>query len=1339
MKPLKSSLLRKLVIGYKASTNQNLGFMRGENWRIKPSRQLSIPDANQLAEAINIPPPSIEKIYNEIKKIEADAISSPDVQFLKSRVENLERRATESGAYIVPQIASSIIQAKEKLREIEVGASDDVNPAVEIKHEIEGLEREKSVLEDAKNTVMQKFYNREIDESSLKSITDNYEQRLVEINIRIENWRKELEKVDKEPITHKTSQERKDIMLSLLRTNKLTVPLLTPQFQSQMNVPPIVINLPKILRPAMTTRYETREHEDAPSQKTEPYAASAASEKIIASKPLGTSETVEGFEIPQMPKKGAKIEALETEEEKSYLSLAYPLIPRSPAKNEHVFAYTKIFWDSANNRYVYNLVEPELNEKLRDVYKKVKEMLEQRLDIDFSKLKKIEATGFLDKQVDDVLKYFNFVITENEKRILKYYMTRDFTGLEMIEPLVQDPNIEDISCDGVGIPIFIFHRNSEIGSIATNVAFDDSEQLDSFVIRLAQLCGKAVSVSEPLLDGTLPDGSRIQATLGTDIARRGSNFCITEGYVQMSDGSIEDIRELFENWKQRYGSRFDEYQNEISVPVDAYAVGAHHDNLEQEKGKVLEILKLPPPYKLVKVSFEENGKTSSSLEVTENHMFHVLTDKGIKTLEANKLTSGLWVPVPSKIEVEGNLSEKDFRNDIVTSLSSFASSKVYIKLNQEMIGYITYTTSRSRLKDIKRGKTTSIPISEFLRNLQLKNQNTDNLESVYCILREGKRGRGACIRIPLNLTEKLAYFVGWVIGDGSLTKDNLSIDTGLNEDYKKSLLETIKELFDIEGKIYKNDESRIYINSKILSKILNNVFEIPYGYKARKVDVPKVIQKSKNKIVANFLKGLFEADGSFTSNINLTTFSKNLATKVIFLLSRLGIYSTFNQDGDAYRIYVPSAYYRKFSVCAFSNEKVARLVQHQRKTKKSHILPTFLSDLILKSCRERGMKWDIISKELNPVDIRKNGKISFRKIKGFNDLLKKYGENDLTKMIDRLLKGDLEFKKISKVEISDNKNKSPVYDISCNPVNFYVGGKDTPLFVHDTIRKFTEEPLTPIHLLNYGTLDTNVLGFLWFVVDYGRSVLVSGGTASGKTSLLNVISLFIRPEKKIVSIEDTAELRLPHPHWVPVVARTAITSEGKGEVDMFELLRESLRQRPDYIVVGEVRGKEAYVLFQQMATGHPSLATIHAENTQRLIDRLTTPPISLPAGLINSLDIVVFLARMKYKDKFTRKVTEIVELGGFDQETGKPIINQIFKWKPQNDRFDIVNKSISLKKVSEFTGISEKDIRNEIERRIVVLEWMKENNILNYKDVHKIFSLYYSDPERLLSIIQGAG
>jgi len=525
--------------------------------------------------------------------------------------------------------------------------------------------------------------------------------------------------------------------------------------------------------------------------------------------------TGEGLEIPSFSPFLVKAAKIEEESKKEKLTIVYPLIPKTPSKGETVFAYAKIYWDDKNKRYVYQLIEPPLPDKLKDILVKVREFLEQKLDIDFSKMKIFEAKDYLRKQILESLNYYGFALTEVEQQILQYYIERDFVGLGRIEPLMNDEQIEDISCDGLKIPIFIFHRNPSLGSVMTNVTFDDAETLDSFVMRLAQICGKSISVTNPLLSGSLPDGSRVQATLATDIARRGSNF---------------------------------------------------------------------------------------------------------------------------------------------------------------------------------------------------------------------------------------------------------------------------------------------------------------------------------------------------------------------------------------------------------------------------------------------------------------------------------------------------------------------------------------------TLRKFTEKPLTPIHLLGYKTLDIKTMAYLWFVVDTGKSVLVSGGTASGKTTLLNVLSLFIRPEEKIVSIEDTPELKLPHPHWVPHVARTAIGTEfGRkpGEIDLFDLLKESMRQRPDYIIVGEVRGKEAYVLFQEMATGHPSLATIHAENVPKLLDRLTTPPISLPPSLIASVDVITFLISTRYKGRQVRRVTEILEVVGLDEETKAPIFNQLFKWNPITDTFDTVGRSIILKKISESTGMTETEIKEEMERRMMVLDWMQRNNIIEYEDVNSALNSYHRDSVRLLATIKG--
>jgi flagellar protein FlaI len=521
-----------------------------------------------------------------------------------------------------------------------------------------------------------------------------------------------------------------------------------------------------------------------------------------------TEYEIEGIKIPRQLK--IVPSPPKTFEHESFF-LNYPLVPRNPKPGEKVFAEAKIYWDKRRQSYFYELVEPKLDEKTKETFDKIKELIEHRLDVDLSKLNLIKAKEYLKIQLDEVIKYFKFQLSDEQLEKIRYYLERDLLGLGKIDALMKDLNIEDISCDGVNIPIFVFHRDPRLGSIPTNVVFSDSEELDSFIIKLAQLAGKSISIAEPLVDGTLPDGSRLQATLGTDIARRGSNF---------------------------------------------------------------------------------------------------------------------------------------------------------------------------------------------------------------------------------------------------------------------------------------------------------------------------------------------------------------------------------------------------------------------------------------------------------------------------------------------------------------------------------------------TIRKFLEEPLTPIHLIKYGTADERIMAYIWLAVDYGRSILVAGGTASGKTTMLNVLSLFIRPEKKIVSIEDTAEIVLPHPHWVPHVARTPISSGKEGEVDLFQLLKESLRQRPDYIVLGEVRGQEAYVLFQQMATGHPSFATIHAENFNKLIDRLTSPPISLSEGLIGSLDIVVFMQRVKYRDKFVRRITEIIEMVKFPKGEKVPIINTIFKWDPFKDTFEIGEKSVILKKISNTFGISEKEIVDEFQRRVAILRWMKDKNITDFKDVYAIISAYYSMPNRVLSLVE---
>ena len=502
------------------------------------------------------------------------------------------------------------------------------------------------------------------------------------------------------------------------------------------------------------------------------------------------------------------VEEAKDDEDLTDVNIAYPLVPPDPDEGELVYAWGHITWDDDAGELIYRIVEPELGEKAEEAYRRIVEIMQRSFDINFEELESGKAKEYLEDKIDLIVDKYNISVPEDKREVIRYYTKRDFAGLGKLQPLMNDTEVEDISCDGLEIPVYAYHRNPRFGSIKTNITWEEGSKLDSFVMKLAQRCGKSISVSSPLLDGSLPDGSRVQATLATDIARKGSNF---------------------------------------------------------------------------------------------------------------------------------------------------------------------------------------------------------------------------------------------------------------------------------------------------------------------------------------------------------------------------------------------------------------------------------------------------------------------------------------------------------------------------------------------TIRRFTEDPLTPIHMMDYETENAQMLSYLWMLVEHEKSVLVSGTTGAGKTSQLNSLSLFIRPDKKIVSIEDTPELRLPHDHWVPEVSRSGFGSsaEDGGEVTMDNLLKESLRQRPEYIIVGEVRGAEAYILFQQMATGHTGLSTIHADSLDMLMDRLTTEPINLSPSLIETLDLIMLIARIRRGGTYIRRIMGLYEIRGYDKRKGIDA-NQVFGWDPQDDEYVVKNNSMLLKDIADQSGMDYEDIRKELRNRQHVLKWMQEEQIKHYRKVGDIISRYYSDSESIL-------
>ncbi len=290
-----------------------------------------------------------------------------------------------------------------------------------------------------------------------------------------------------------------------------------------------------------------------------------------------------------------------------------------------------------------------------------------------------------------------------------------------------------------------------------------------------------------------------------------------------------------------------------------------------------------------------------------------------------------------------------------------------------------------------------------------------------------------------------------------------------------------------------------------------------------------------------------------------------------------------------------------------------------------------------------------------------------------------------------------------------------------------------------TIRKFSEVPITPVDLINWNTFSAEEMAYLWLCIENNKSLVFAGGTASGKTSSLNAVSLFIPWQAKIISLEDTRELKLPHPNWIPGITRDSFTADGRGSIDMYDLLRAALRQRPEYLLVGEVRGKEALTLFQAMSTGHTTFSTMHADSVSSAIHRLENPPISVPRSMIQALNIISIQSQTYVKGKRARRNMKLVEITDIDPTTRNIRTNDIFAWDALTDKFNRVGESKALNEIMIRRGWNIADLKKEMNNRQKILEFMVNNKISDFNAIATIIHDYQVTPEKVLKKLNISG
>jgi len=298
-------------------------------------------------------------------------------------------------------------------------------------------------------------------------------------------------------------------------------------------------------------------------------------------------------------------------------------------------------------------------------------------------------------------------------------------------------------------------------------------------------------------------------------------------------------------------------------------------------------------------------------------------------------------------------------------------------------------------------------------------------------------------------------------------------------------------------------------------------------------------------------------------------------------------------------------------------------------------------------------------------------------------------------------------------------------------VNIVYGGDVSKRGSNFTIRKFAATPMSILDLVSFGALSYDMASYLSFIVREGLNFFVSGETASGKTTLLNALTGFVDPTAKIVSIEDTPELQCPHPNWTREVVRGSSKAQAgqDSSVTMMDLLKAALRQRPNWIMIGEIRGEEGAIAFQAMQTGHACTATFHAASVEKLIQRVTGHPISVPKTYVDNLNVVVIASAVRLPNgKPGRRLLSISEITGYDPASDAFSYVEVFRWNPVTDKHEFVGyqNSYLLEQIIAprrgYTAATRRKIYDELEARSNVLRKLHEKGLTNFYDFFNVLS-----------------
>lgn len=999
------------------------------------------------------------------------------------------------------------------------------------------------------------------------------------------------------------------------------------------------------------------------------------------------------------------------------------------------FTYAHVKWDEEEKELIYRVIEPKLDEEEERLLNLFKDNLSEKIDVSLSSMGGREKiVGYLQNQIDDLMIELGVEMTDEQHKKILYYIYRDFVGLGKVEPFMHDPYIEDLGADGVGTPIFAVH--SEFGSVKSDVVFNDEERLENLVIKLAERCGRYVSYANPLLDGSLPDGSRVNASLTEDVTSHGPTFSIRK--FQETPFSAVDLMDLgtasadimaymwiLQQYKQsilicggtatgkcvapddrihmgngniKEAEELHEEVRETGEPKKLYTM---HENLETGPKKVNKFLKLENDDEVYRIETERGAE----ITVTPEHPFILNRDGEVEKVRTDRIEEGDFIATPREMNL-------DTERQPIQPLSH--DIEAYARGAEDLVRQIFDEKEESVSEISEEFEEAGRTVNEWQNQNSIPWMNLEHLVEESSFSKEEALGYvegmtsmhgSKTMEIPEEVTPELAELVGYILADGNIEGNYVNFHNQEKE-LRERFRELVRKEFGLETRTLEQEDrvSRVRVCSKALREFLKYVFEIPVDQpKARKVSTNEKILKSPEGVTSSYLRALFDSEAEVSkkqTEIVFSTASEILSEEVVNLLHRHGIIARKTtkvvQGEDYYRIRVSGEQQNSIFLeeIGFNHpEKEEQLKENLEQLDSSHTNVDLVPcRKVLSNIKE---KEDLTNREIaesSGLARRTIGRILNGERTPSRTTVQNIKEGieagEAREELQRLeeLSSDIFWDRVEHVErIEPGKAPDFVYDVTVDDSHTFTAGS-LPLITHNT-------------------------------------------------TFLNASVSFIPPEDKIVSIEDTRELQLPHENWIPSVTREMFGTDSHGDVDMDQLLKESFRQNPDYVVVGEVRGEEASVLFQGMSSGHPSMGTMHASSPNAVVKRLVTPPISLSPALIQAIDAIVIMTHAKGVEKSARRVKNVHELQKVVGESASARTNQAFSWTAMDDSFQQRGEPFLFDQISKDFGVSKQKLEKELERRSKVLKWLKEKDVSEFHRVSEIIHEYYKNKEEILKMI----